>query len=54
MCHSKFIILDYRAFRPIKARYPFYIIMLNTDHILIGLNKDHYFIVAIDNFSKWV
>ena len=48
--HSR---IDYRHLRPIEAKYPFQLVSLDTGHIPYS-DKDHYFIVAVDHFTRWV
>ena len=45
--------IDYRHLRPIKAKYLFQLILLDMGHILSN-SHDHYFIIAIDHFTRWI
>ena len=49
--HSK---INYCHLCPIEAVYPFQIISLDTGHIPYGQDKNHYFVVAIDHFTRWI
>ena len=53
-CQRVYSKISYCHLCPIKTSYPFQMISLDTGHIPYGQDKNHYFVVAIDYFTRWI
>ena len=46
--------VDYCQLKPVEAVFPFQIVSLDTGFIPIDQDKNHYFVVAINHYSRWI